>query len=483
MSNRRPAPRPKRGGEEFARTHYLDDDNPAASKKPRFDVRNPSALAPDAPEEDAMLEADEIGKRGQQTKRNAVNIDGYESDSSNEGFDARADAKAKGIVTDGKARNGALGASKQEEENDMFAELEEGMEGGGDGDEDEELAREGKKKKKQVNFLDEDEIEGQVHGSKGGGHVSADFSLNGNGIMNGKGKEKASARDDKVDSSSESEVDDEIRADVGQADEEVGAGGKKEHAPRLDAFNMKGEQEEGRFDDQGNFVRKAADPDAVHDQWLEGVSKKDMKRAKEAADKRDDELRAKRIEDDQILTSDILEDLIPLLEKGETVLEALARLGREKKKEKPKWRQKNRRRESDDMDVDKVKEEDPKERRRREAVEAITGAADRLLTRGQTEIYETERELLTRQYGRETGEPWVDQTRQPDGDGDGDELEEDGKSKQWEYRWSDARDGGETHGPYDGKMMKAWNEAGYFGDEVEYREVGGTSWSGIASFA
>ena len=65
---------------------------------------------------------------------------------------------------------------------------------------------------------------------------------------------------------------------------ELGAGGKKSHAPKLDAFNMKNEQEEGRFDAQGNFVRKAADPDAVHDSWLEGVSKKDMKKAKEAAD-------------------------------------------------------------------------------------------------------------------------------------------------------------------------------------------------------
>ena len=83
MSNPRPAPRPKRDGEEFARNHY---EGGSDTKKPRFDVRNPSALAPDAPEEDAILEADEIGRRGQQTKRNAVNIDGYESDSSKRGI-------------------------------------------------------------------------------------------------------------------------------------------------------------------------------------------------------------------------------------------------------------------------------------------------------------------------------------------------------------------------------------------------------------
>ena len=477
MSAHRPAPRPKRGGEEFARSHYLDGDNPSASKKPRFDVRNPSALAPDAPEEDAMLEADEIGKRGQQVKRNAVNIDGYESDSSNEGFDGRANAKAKELAKAEKGARAANEGSKLEEENDMFADLEENMEGDGDGDKDEELNGEMKRKRKEVRFLGAEEIEGQVAGSKGGGHVSADFSLNGNGIYERENRESR----DEGDSSSESDVDDEVRADLGEnVDEEIGAGGKKEHAPKLDAFNMKGEEEEGRFDDQGNFVRKAADPDAVHDSWLEGVSKKDMRRAKEAADQRGQELRLKRLEDDKVLTSDILKILVPLLERGETVLEALARLGKGKKKQKPKW-QKNRRKSGEDiMDIDTHRTpEDPSETKRRKAVESITGAADQLLTRGQAEIYESERELLIRQYTRETGEPWVDTPLEDVGSRNESNEEE----KQWEYRWSDARDGGEAHGSYDGSTMKAWSEAGYFGDAVEYREIGGISWTRVADFA
>ncbi|CAF9938818.1 hypothetical protein IMSHALPRED_001095 [Imshaugia aleurites] len=469
MSNRRPAPRPSRGGEEFARTHYLDAEGPAL-KKPRFDVRNPSALAPDAPEEDAILEADEIGKRGQQTKRNAVNIDGYESDSSNEGFDARADAKAKEVK-----RNGGVGGSrdggKQEEQNDMFADLDEGLK---DGDEDEEVVGEGKKKRKEVHFLGEDDIEGQVAGSKSGGHVSADLFLNGDGAPLRKGNSK------EVDSSSESDVGEEERADVGEVDEEIGAGGKKAHAPKLDAFNMKNEQEEGRFDAQGNFVRKAADPDAVHDSWLEGVSKKDMKKAKEAADKRDEERRQKRIEDDAVLTSDVLKTLIPYLERGETVLESLARLGRGKEKQKPKWQNKNKRKGDDAMDVEHDKApEDAAETRRRETVEAITGAADQLFSRGQTEIYEAEREVLMRQYSRETGEDWVDAPRDEAGEQGADGT---GEVKQWEYRWSDGRDGGQVNGPYNGSMMVAWNEAGYFGEGVEFREVGWGGWSRDVDF-
>ncbi|KAK5139071.1 hypothetical protein LTR04_003911, partial [Oleoguttula sp. CCFEE 6159] len=75
------AARPKRAAETFARTHHsLSTSDEPSAKKAKFDVRNPSTLAPDAPEEDAILDLDEIGKSGQ-TKRNAVNIDGYDSDS------------------------------------------------------------------------------------------------------------------------------------------------------------------------------------------------------------------------------------------------------------------------------------------------------------------------------------------------------------------------------------------------------------------
>lgn len=479
MTSRPAAPRPKRGGEEFARTHYLQDEGPS-SKKPRFDVRNPSALAPDALEEDAILEADEIGKRGQQTKRNAVNIDGYGSDSSNEGFNGRAEAKAR----EAKKRANGGSKSRKEEEGDMFADLDEAFQ---DGDEDEDLAGEGKKQKKNVRFLDEDEIEGQVAASKSGGHVSADFSLN------GQGSSAARKKLDGESSSSESDADEAERAELnGTVDEEVGAGGKKEHAPRLDAFNMKSEQEEGRFDAHGNFVRKAADPDAVHDSWLEGVSKRDMKKAKEAAAKRDEERRRKTLADDEVLTSDVLRTLISCMEHGETVLEALARLGPGKdKKKKPKWQHakaKNKRLAStgennnhNDMDV--IVEESPEdaaETRRRATVEAITGAADQLLSRGQANIYEVERAMLMRQYKREAGEEWVDEA--PQLDDHQDDAEGAPEVKQWEYRWPDGRDGGEAHGPYNADMMAGWTAAGYFGEGVEFRRVGEREWSRLADF-
>ena len=371
------------------------------------------------------------------------------------------------------------------EEGDMFA--DDANDGGGGGPSTRDEGNEDKKKKKGVTFMEASEtVQGEVLGSKSGGHVSADFSVpsdnhNGkprNGIsaqkaMNESSRHKQRAsptnNDDEASSSSESSVDDETRADVGDnLDEELGAGSKKHHAPKLDAFNMRAETEEGRFDSSGNYVRKAADPDAVHDIWLEGVSKRDMKRAREAMDLREAENKRRQVEDDKILTKDLLGNLIGRLEVGETVLEALGRLGKGKKKKKGK---------RDQMDVDAGGEE-ARELGRREAVEAITGAADMLLSRGQEEIYDTERELLARQYQRETGEAWVDPPKAgvEEGGGNGEEGGG-GAGGVWQYRWMDGRDGGKVYGDYDAPTMKAWVDAGFFGDDVEFCRVGEDEWS------
>ncbi len=503
MSSRRPAPRPKRAGEAFARTHQRDSNGPA-SKKPRFDVRNPSALAPEAAEEeDVMLELDEIGKGGQQTKRNAVNIDGYESDSSNEGFDARAEAKAE--ITKAAKGNGKKDAEVMD---DMFGDLEEEVKNGSGDDHDDkaETSREARKNKKNVRFLAMNEIEGQEASSKGGSHISADFRLK----TDAPEKEKYSTQYESSDSDSDSDSDeDKSNPDAANdpIDEEIGLGGKKKHAPKVSAFHMKDESEEGMFDDQGNFVRRAADPDAVHDTWLEGISKKEQKRAREAEEKREEERRRKNLADAQVLTSDVLGRLIPALEKGETVLEGLARLAKNKKTKKKRPPKIRNGKGDDGMDLDDppatttttttAAEVDALEIRRREAVETITGAADHLLTTGQTDIYEATREMLMRQYARETGDDWTDTAaRVTVGAEDGEEqlgpaagtaaataAKQTVGAGMWEYRWTDERDGGERHGPFQGEMMEQWRRAGFFAEGVEFRRVEGLGeWSRVVGF-
>lgn len=462
MSSRHSAARPKRAGENFARTHHHDDDEPEGSKKVKFDVRNPSALAPDAREDDIVLDADVIGGGGGGTKRGAVNIDGYDSDSDNETFAARADKRPQGPSNilqqmdnyDAKSTGAQKKpAADDDEDDDMFAEADGPADNGDAPVEGSSAAR---RNAKEVHFMNDEDIVGQELESKGGGQV-------------------------RLDDEESSDDDDEARGMAIQEegiDEEVGLGGLKRNAPKLEAFNMKDEQEEGRFDADGNYVRKAADPDAVHDKWLDGLSKKDMKKAAEAHEKRELEAKRQRMEDDNLLTTDLLKTLILCLEKGETSLEALARLGKgiPKPKKVPKWKLKKQNKGAEGMDVDEAeKPADPEQARKKEAIDAITDAADKLLSREHLEIYDEERELLIRKWQRETGEDWTEPKK-----------EEDNKpaaATQWEFRWTDGRDGAEKQGPYDGAMMKAWQDAGYFGEAVEFRLAGTDGeWTRVADF-
>jgi CD2 antigen cytoplasmic tail-binding protein 2 len=431
-SNPYSAARPKRAGDHFTRTHHLGNDEPSA-KKPRFDPRNPSTLAPDNDdEEDPALEADVIGK-GAGVKRNAVNIDGYESDSSTENFDARADAR----------KNKDAPPKDEDDDDDMFAEDDK------DDEQDEDTRRGDKKKKKQLRFLDDAEIEGQEGTSKSGGHVAADL------LLNGKGRQT-----DDVESSSDSGDDEERDRIDSDVDEEIGAGGKKKHAPKLDAFNMRAEQEEGRFDEAGNFVRKAFDAEAAQDSWMDGLSKKDIKKAKEAHDKREEERRQREREEDSIVTSDVLSALIANLEVGESPMEALVRHGKAvpKKKTSNNWSKKKK---AQEMDVEPDPSEEAAAAKAKEAIDAITESASRLTDRGVENIYELPREMIMRQYKRETGEDWKNPNP---------------SAVRWEFHWLTAPEG-DINGPYDKATMQAWEQSGQFEAGAEFRKVGENEWS------
>lgn len=465
MASRYSAARPSRQSETFARTHHGEDDDPS-SNKVTFDVRNPSKLAAEAREDDAVLDADVIGGVGA-TKRGAVNLDGYDSDSDNETFNQRAQMRKKGKVDINEkldqynARDGEQAPAKDDEEeddddDDMFAASDDDDAKKDGGPDDDEFEKSGKKKK-HVQFLDAKEIQGQVHSSKTGGHVHLG-----------------------EDQSSDDEADVELAIAEEGVDEEVGAGGLKRNAPKLEAFNLREEMEDGRFDQEGNYVRKAGDPDAVHDNWLDGVSKKEIKKAAEAHEKREAEARQQRMEADSVSVADLLRTLILQLEKAETPLEALSRLGKSQTKPKkkiPQWKLKKMKG-GEGMDVDQSQPEDPEQARIKESIRGITDAADKLLARDYEDVYDQEREMLVREYRRETGEDWVEPEQPQDQDQAGQTSQQ-----TWEFRWTDGRDGA-VQGPFDGAMMKAWQDAGYFGEGVEFRSVGsGEEWSRVASFS
>ncbi|CEI69799.1 hypothetical protein FVEN_g7332 [Fusarium venenatum] len=452
----RPSARPKRDGENFARTHHHEDESD--SKRVKFDVRNPSTLAPDAREEDAILDADVIG--GSNTKRGAVNLDGYDSDSENEDFNTRNEKRKKEEADAANSASKALGTTEgDDDDDDMFAADDDDAANGDKNVPEGDDVQESDIKKNKVRFLDADQIDGAENTSRD----KEGIRLDDNG-------------------SSDDEADVELAIQEEGIDEEVGLGGLKKHAPKVEAFNLKQEMEEGQFDQDGNYIRKGGDPDAVHDSWLQGLSKKEMKKAAAAHEKREAEARKQRLEDDAILVSELLKTLILNLERAETPLEALARLGKKQVKPKkiPKWKLKKMNKGTEGMDIDGGEEpEDPEQKKIKASIDAITESADKLLSRDYEEIYDQERELLVREYRKETGEDWAEPAKQDDDDDEEEQRAAVKPGHMWEFRWADGRDGNSQQGPYDGATMKAWKDAGYFPDgAVEFRPVGeGQNWT------
>ncbi|OAL50934.1 hypothetical protein IQ07DRAFT_406524 [Pyrenochaeta sp. DS3sAY3a] len=429
------AARPKRAGEQFTRTHRLDGDD--AAKKPRFDPRNPSMLAPDAEDDhDADLEADVIGKGTAGVKRNAVNIDGYDSDSSTENFNTRAQARG------GRQEKPA---KDDDDDDDMFAEEDE------DNDEDDDAGKDLLKKKK-PRFLDDHEIEGQDDTSKSAGHIAANFA-----------KDPKGEADDADDSGSSSGDDEERDRLDPNMDKELGAGSKKRNAPRIDAFNMRSEQEEGRFDEAGNYVRTAFDPHAIHDSWLQGISKKDMKKAKAAQEKMNADLKARERAEDAIITSEVLSELIALLVAGETPMEALMRYGKITAKQNNNAAKKKK---SQAMDVDVDPAKEAAVAKAKAAIDSITECASRLSRRIGEDPYDLAREMLMRQYKGETGEDWKNPSPE---------------KSEWEFRWLAAGED-DINGPYDQATMQQWDESGQFAAGAEFRRVGEWEWSRLLDF-
>jgi len=99
----------------------------------------------------------------------------------------------------------------------------------------------------------------------------------------------------------------------------------------LSSFNMREEMEEGKFTEDGSYVR-TFDPNVVHDRWMDGISDKEIKLARRRKREQEKKVKEQLLAEEKELKesggkSSIARDLLPFLRKGETVIEALQRLG------------------------------------------------------------------------------------------------------------------------------------------------------------
>ena len=241
-----------------------------APKKTRF-VEPEDDPANFAEEVDAQLENPSARRKGR------VKTEGYDSDSSDEG---------EGVVL---SRRKDADKAAEDDDDDMFATEDKAKDTEEDGG-----------KKKEEKYMRLGDIEGQEFGDATGEHDG---------------------------SASEDEPEDEDDAERRE---------KASMGFELSSFNMREEMEEGKFTEDGSYIR-TFDPHAVHDKWMEGLDEREIKKARRQHRHMERAQKEKQKAEERELQQmggkeDIEKALLPLLKKGETVLEALQRLGAKAKK-------------------------------------------------------------------------------------------------------------------------------------------------------
>lgn len=414
------------------------------NREVQFDVRNPLNLvqaddhdngdSKNETEDNIFLEQDIEGSRPK-ARRNNVRLD-YNSDSSDDGQTRREKELAKQAAKSGK-----------DSDDDMFSD-----------DEDEaKKTNDDSTEAKSMRVLNMDNFE------KLSGIEVEEL----NGVSSGKGK-GVSSLDEEDDEEEEEEITEQnvdIDYFVNPDDQDTSGVSHrtKTHEPKLEAFHLRTDMEDGTFDADGNFIRNAADSSAHQDQWLEGVSKNQIKKARLAHAQREAE---ENRENNQPYETqpELMIKLVEFLEMGETPLEVLQRLNGNKKKT-GKTRGNKFRKKAGEV----VSEEDPaKEAQRKASIESISHIADTLLQRGVGSIYDMAREEILREYEKQTGESYtLKRKRSASPDPPSESIQ--AALDSWEFVWEGSD---EIHGPYSGAMMKSWIENNFFDARVTVRRAG-----------
>lgn len=273
--------------------------------------------------------------------------------------------------------------------------------------------------------------------------------------------------------------------DMARFEEEEGITGEQpdsdseDGGPKIEAFNLRKDLEEGDFDADGNFIHRKVELDD-EDGWIDEFSKKDVQKAKLA--------QKKRLEKGPKVmksTQELMSALIDMLETGESPMEALVRLAPKKKKADKKEKKK------DHMKVRTPVDENEKTIEKK-MVDELTEICEELSNeKGLVDVYDMCREELMRKMAQETGVEYGRKRKREDDEDDDrtannvtDDLidkkhtdnEVEGKDndpfydlKIWEFRWLE--DPQEIHGPYSTYEMRYWKES-YFDNGVEVRKIG-----------
>ncbi|CCH42153.1 Midasin [Wickerhamomyces ciferrii] len=397
----------------------IDETNPLRLKRTHHEESDD-----DQDDETQLLNQDiEGNKKRRFQKPNKVDVSQYNDDSSDEDYEKQEDVKPKEDTN-----------AKDDSDSDMFASDDEEENENDKNDDDDKP----KVKHSKIEFMDIKDFEKEAE-------IDQDEVNNNN------------HEEDESDEEETKPIDDYY-----YDQESSHSNNLPKHEPKIDAFNLRAEQSEGRFDIDGNFIRGESSEDEQDNQWLDGLKKKDIQKAKAAQLKRQELSKQKKEVNDEKLTEDLLFELIGELDPVETPLEALQRLNKGSKKQN---RYKKFKLSEEEQETQRIK---------KEKVLKITSLAEKLIEHGVTDIYELEKESIMLRYKQESGKNYIKpQKEQKD-------IKESTSTDtatsttsttspvQWEFRWvGDDK----IHGPYGSNEMNYW-KSNYFQNNVEIRKFG-----------
>ncbi|CAG8495345.1 1958_t:CDS:1 [Paraglomus brasilianum] len=193
----------------------------------------------------------------------------------------------------------------------------------------------------------------------------------------------------------------EINDIAGQEFDSIDRYDEETDEPAIMAFNMIEEMEEGKFDEAGNYVRNRRDPNAFHDNWLNGLSRRDIEQARIAHEKQEQQRKLKEAEEaaqapmDHI---DIWKELLTIMNRGEKLVDTFQRLGGRNKNKRKRFTNKKKK----DIEAEaQVVTEVTEEQKRKRDIEKLTELSDRMMALGHLDIYESTWEQILRNLKKE----------------------------------------------------------------------------------
>lgn len=216
-------------------------------------------------------------------------------------------------------------------------------------------------------------------------------------------------------------------------------------------LNMDDDMEDGHFDESGAFIQKK-DEHQIHDNWLQGVTTEEIKKARrahEAANKAKEESEKNASRYRNLNANQLLKKALSWMKPGETTLSTIQRLGAGSNKKKSQKSKKSNEMES--QLSPQILE------RMKLGMNIITELCDNMMGLGHLDIYEMRYEQIVRKLrvAESLADHWMPED--PIEGEDGGLIEE---IDQYEYKWG--KDEVQVFGPFTKEMMCSWSKQGCF---------------------